>query len=177
VYGKLNPETLTMTTSYPSPAGIYNQLVATGQTILARDTASNGGKVGIGSPTPPASLLDVFGTAHLRGAPGTKGLYVNPAGDVGIGTLSPTQSLDVNGNIYELGASVPRGVTIVSKTASRGGAGQCTVFANCGSQLTVATQCVLWSGVANLQNSFLGWCTFNCTTACSCESFATCLTP
>ena len=51
-------ETLTLVASYPSPIGIYKQLVSTAKTVLARD----GGFVGIGTgPNPPAHTLDVVG--------------------------------------------------------------------------------------------------------------------
>ena len=53
--------------------------------------------IGIGT-TSPAALLDVTGTAWLRGT-GTSGLYVNSSGNVGIGTTGPGAKLDVNGAI------------------------------------------------------------------------------
>jgi len=52
------------------------------------------GNVGIGTVSPSA-LLDVNGTAWLRGT-GTSGLYVNSSGNVGIGTTSPTNKLYVS---------------------------------------------------------------------------------
>lgn len=52
----LMPETLTMTSYYPAPLGVYNKLTSTGKTVLARD----GGSVGIGTgtedPSPTAAL-------------------------------------------------------------------------------------------------------------------------
>src|SRR5205807_15793 len=79
------------------------------------------GKVGIGSPS-PASLLDVFGTAQLRGSQGGTGLYVNSAGKVGIGTQGPTESLDVAGGAVRIRGT---GTTPVASTmlldASGGG--------------------------------------------------------
>ncbi|MFA6316639.1 MAG: hypothetical protein WC943_04415 [Elusimicrobiota bacterium] len=56
-------ETLTMTAYYPAPAGIYQRLTTTGNTILARDD----GKVGIGM-TQPAADLDVVGETRLDGS-------------------------------------------------------------------------------------------------------------
>src|SRR5208283_2856049 len=59
---ELGSETLTMTTTYPSPSGIYNTMVTTGQTTLGRTAGSqvllvpNGGKVGIGTVSPQAAL-------------------------------------------------------------------------------------------------------------------------
>jgi hypothetical protein len=55
------------------------------------------GNVGIGN-TSPGSLLDVNGTAQLRGASGGTGLYVNSSSNVGIGTTGPGQKLDIQGN-------------------------------------------------------------------------------
>ena len=51
-------DTMTMTTYYPSPTGIYQRFVTTAQTILARD----GGNVGIGT-TAPQGKLDVSSKA------------------------------------------------------------------------------------------------------------------
>jgi len=59
-------ETLTITTYYPSPYGIYNELTTTGNTYLA----TSGGNVGIGT-TSPAYLLDV-----------NTGINVNKSGTV-----------------------------------------------------------------------------------------------
>jgi type II secretory pathway pseudopilin PulG len=57
------------------------------------------GNIGVGTTT-PASLLDVAGTAHLRGfSTSTTGLVVNGSGNVGIGTVSPAEKLEVNGGI------------------------------------------------------------------------------
>jgi hypothetical protein len=61
-------ESLTMTTYYPAPSGVYRRLVSTAQTILARD----GGNVGVGT-TNPQARLDVNGNSTLRGAVNTGG--------------------------------------------------------------------------------------------------------
>lgn len=45
-------ESLTMTTYYPAPAGVYQRLTTTGTTLLARD----GGRVGIGTTSPEGAL-------------------------------------------------------------------------------------------------------------------------
>jgi hypothetical protein len=58
------------------------------------------GNVGINTAN-PTSVLDVAGTAQLRGAAGGTGLYVNASGTVGVGTIAPASgtSLDVAGNV------------------------------------------------------------------------------
>ncbi len=76
---RLSSETLTVTTTYPAPVGVYNQIVTTGNsgsvpadTTLARNAgnvilapASNpGGRVGVGVGAPLAKL-DVGGTLRI----------------------------------------------------------------------------------------------------------------
>ena len=67
---EVGSETLTMTTTYPSPAGIYRTIVTTGNTTLARDIP--GTKVTVGSPT-NASALNVIGSASVSGNLGVGG--------------------------------------------------------------------------------------------------------
>src|SRR5581483_4582816 len=68
----LGSETLTMVTTYPSPMGVYKNIVTTGQTLLARD----GGQVGIGTPTPTAALEADTSTAGRQA-----GKFVSTAGE------------------------------------------------------------------------------------------------
>ena len=57
---KLDSETLTMSTSYPSPAGVYQSLITTTQATLARDSgnaflvppSNAAGNVGVGTTSP-----------------------------------------------------------------------------------------------------------------------------
>jgi len=56
-------EDITLTTYYPSPRGVYNELRSNNNTFLAVD----GGAVGIGSASASAYKLDVTGTTLLRG--------------------------------------------------------------------------------------------------------------
>lgn len=96
---RLSSETLTLATTYPAPAGVYNQIVTTGNagtvpadTTLARSAgnvllapASNSsGRVGVGTSA-PQTKLDVVGifraagpTADPAGAP-EGALYYNSA--------------------------------------------------------------------------------------------------
>ncbi|NNN05050.1 MAG: hypothetical protein HKL90_04035 [Elusimicrobia bacterium] len=70
-------ESVSLTTYYPAPSGVYTQLIGTSNTYLARD----------------AGFLDV-GTNAAPSA-GTKMAVMN--GNVGIGTLNPGRMLDVAG--------------------------------------------------------------------------------
>ena len=81
-------ESVTLTTYYPAPSGVYAQMITTGNTYLARDAAASGGKVGIGTFN-PQGLLDIEGTG---------GIVLN-AGNVGIGTASAAHALTVNGGV------------------------------------------------------------------------------
>lgn len=80
---RLSSETLTLQTTYPSPVGVYNQLVTTGNagsqpadTTLARNAgnviltgaANANGKVGVGVAAPLAKL-DVGGTLRVGALP------------------------------------------------------------------------------------------------------------
>lgn len=55
VCNELSSESVTLTTYYPAPSGVYTQMITTTNTYLARDS----GKVGIGTTSPGANL-DVF---------------------------------------------------------------------------------------------------------------------
>jgi hypothetical protein len=76
----------------------YNQgtdLMLFGTSAGDKVAINSTGNVGIGS-TAPASLLDVNGTAWLRGtAGGIGGLYVKSDGNVGVGTTSPSSLLEL----------------------------------------------------------------------------------
>lgn len=59
---ELESESVTLSTYYPAPSGVYTQMITTGNTYLARDS----GSVGIRTAT-PGSTLDVNGTANVTG--------------------------------------------------------------------------------------------------------------
>lgn len=75
---ELGSESVTLTTYYPAPSGVYTQMITTGNTFLARD----GGTLGIG-------------TSVALGA-GDKVAIMG--GNVGIGTTDPAASLDIAQN-------------------------------------------------------------------------------
>lgn len=54
----LMSESLTLTTYYPAPSGVYNKMITTDAAYLARD----GGNVGVGT-TAPGAKLEVAGNA------------------------------------------------------------------------------------------------------------------
>jgi hypothetical protein len=74
---ELGSENVTLSTYYPAPSGVYNQMITTGNTFLASPipaTGLPGGSVGIGTTNPGTALLAVMN------------------GNVGIGTTNPLTS-------------------------------------------------------------------------------------
>ena len=89
---ELASESVTLTTYYPAPSGIYAQLITTGNTYLARDS----GSVGIGN-TAPAYKLDIGGNEHVstnlvvdNGATVTNGITANTGQITGTYGLTPS---------------------------------------------------------------------------------------
>ncbi len=91
-------EELTLTTYYPSPRGMYDELRTAGNVAIGT----------LNPPTPGARLEIVGGGAtsatsalQIRNADGTALLGVENGGNVGIGTMNPasTSKLDVIGTI------------------------------------------------------------------------------
>lgn len=80
-------EDITITTYYPAPYGVYNQLVT--QTLGVGDTNVDGNIDGDDAPDP--TVVAEQGDVWI-------------AGNVGIGTTNPAYSLDVNGNIRAIGS-------------------------------------------------------------------------
>ncbi len=111
-------ETLTLSTTYPSPAGIYKKLIATGEAILGRDggnvalvPASNaGGSVVIGGAAPTAKL-SVAGGVSASGSIAT-GAGLSAVGDVATGgSVSAVGDVSAGGVVrVGLRASDPQGV-------------------------------------------------------------------
>lgn len=132
---ELSSESVTLSTYYPAPSGVYTQMITTGNTFLARDA---GNRVSIGTTAaPPAGVvLDINGNMQLSGAlpqtlsygagasvsaPAANTLVFNTAGAermrvrdngfVGIGTNNPLLALDVNGSIVASGCPAPTVMT------------------------------------------------------------------
>lgn len=101
-------ESVTLTTYYPAPSGVYTQMITTGNTYLDRDSL---GKVGIQTAVPSSVFsvnggMSVGGAGYATGGPAAPSGAIYAAGPVGIGTNIPTYTLDVNGNIRVQGAGL-----------------------------------------------------------------------
>lgn len=75
---ELGSESVTLTTYYPAPSGVYTQMITTNNTFLARD----GGALGIGT----SATLGAGDKVAIMG------------GNVGIGTTDPSVMLDIAQN-------------------------------------------------------------------------------
>lgn len=71
--GQAVSETVTMTTYYPAPAGVYQKLTTTGGTVLARDS----GSVGVGTATPSQKFHVYGGTIYNDVNGDIRGLSLN----------------------------------------------------------------------------------------------------
>ncbi|MBI2385247.1 MAG: hypothetical protein HYV14_04450 [Elusimicrobia bacterium] len=92
---ELDSESVTLSTYYPAPSGVYTKMITTGDTTLARD----GGMVGIGT-TAPNEKLTVIGRGVFTDKVYAAGYYGTGAGGVNsysmeVGGPGPTS---VNGN-------------------------------------------------------------------------------
>lgn len=76
---ELESESVTLSTYYPAPSGVYTQMITTGNTYLARDT----GNVGIGTAA-PTFKLDVSGAANASGNI-TSGANISAVGSITAG--------------------------------------------------------------------------------------------
>jgi hypothetical protein len=163
-------ETLTMTTYYPSPSGVYRRLISTGQALLARD----GGSVGIGT-TAPAYKLDVNGGARVSGlnVAGNASISGNltTGGLAGIRTSSPgsyggrQSSLDVAGyaaandvwlkDHHRWAGQVRLTTQVVSKTAPCDGT--TVVFCPAGTAILGGGNYTTEVGTCNGKNGDMWW--------------------
>jgi hypothetical protein len=98
-------EDITLTTYYPAPYGVYEELTTTGNTYLATTSGKNVG-IGLATTDTIQNKLDVEGNVAIgasysgTNAAPENGLIVQ--GQVGIGTAIPTvgAALDVSGTLY-----------------------------------------------------------------------------
>ncbi|MBI3548705.1 MAG: hypothetical protein HY078_06580 [Elusimicrobia bacterium] len=95
--GLLNSETMTMTTYYPSPSGIYKRLVSTSDSVFARDS----GNVGIGAAS-PAAKLHVIGNSQVVGR-------LDVTGNLAVGKIGAAVGLDASAKTDAL--RLPSGTT------------------------------------------------------------------
>ena len=108
---RLGSESLTLSTYYPAPMGVYTSLITTGGAQLARDSSTvdiggsaaagtrltvMNGNVGIGT-TAPGMAMQVTGVGgtnvdvHVNGRIWTdSGVWVDPAGNQFFGTMNAT---------------------------------------------------------------------------------------
>ncbi|MDE2039317.1 MAG: hypothetical protein KGO96_04745 [Elusimicrobia bacterium] len=84
----LSSESVTLSTYYPAPSGVYTKMITTGQTVLARD----GGSVGIGTAA-PTTTLDVRGNARVSG-------YQIVGGGLSAGGVWGTNYVATSGGVY-----------------------------------------------------------------------------
>jgi len=131
--GRLRAESLTITTTYPPPSAIYNQVTTTGEPNTDTTLNRNGGNTIL---VPPS----------------------NPNGNVGVGTKTPAKKLDVNGDIGSSGnitavGDVKVGADSVFTGFSCSGGITCTRAGNNTLRIDLAANpvsCVgAWSGCSN----------------------------
>lgn len=104
-------ESVSLTTYYPAPSGIYTQMITSGNTWLARDSGTNSSYLMVGSNGVAANT----GT----GTGNTRMVVMN--GRVGIGTNSPSDLLHVAGNARVSGGNLTvasAGSVIVGNSSS-----------------------------------------------------------
>lgn len=98
--GELNSESVTLSTYYPAPSGVYTNMITTGNTFLARD-GGGASRVGVGTTAPGAKLSVsgsmAVGAAYAASAPPADSVIVS--GSVGIGLTNPGSALDVVGTM------------------------------------------------------------------------------
>lgn len=107
---ELGSESVTLSTYYPAPSGVYTQMITTNNTFLARD----GGNVGIGNAA-PTQKLDVTGSANVTGNIAVGG-NADVTGNANItGNAAVTGSASVAGNVT-IGGGAGRGYVLINNT-------------------------------------------------------------
>ncbi len=81
---ELASESVTLTTYYPAPSGVYTTMITTNNTFLARDSGSNGGQVTIGSTASgTGQQLDVYSYMGAANNGAIRATYPNGGGLAG----------------------------------------------------------------------------------------------
>lgn len=114
--GELNSESVTLSTYYPAPSGVYTNMITTDNTYLARDGGA-ASRVGVGT-TSPGAKLSVAGSmavgSYAGNVPPANALIVG--GRVGVGLTNPAQALDVVGNVNVASGGGGRGYIKLNAT-------------------------------------------------------------
>lgn len=146
--GELDSESVTLSTYYPAPSGVYTNMITTNDTFMARDnlpaartdgSGSWDSRVGLGL-TNPTQKLSVQGNANASGRISVG----RPVGWGAAGYLAPRETVDVAGNV-RVGASTA-GVGACAPSTTPNGA--------CGGYITwtpgVYVDGVVWSAPPNV---------------------------
>ncbi|MBI3565797.1 MAG: hypothetical protein HY079_11415, partial [Elusimicrobia bacterium] len=81
---ELASESVTLTTYYPAPSGVYTTMITTNNTFLARDASANGGQVTVGSSNSgTGQQLDVYSYMGSANNAAIRATYPNGGGLAG----------------------------------------------------------------------------------------------
>lgn len=106
---ELASESVTLTTYYPAPSGVYTNMIVTGATYLARD----GGAVGVQTATPTGGyVMDVNGSLLVRANEQVNG-NLSVGGTFTVNNLT-VNNLTVNTSLTDNGTAVFNGNTTVN---------------------------------------------------------------
>lgn len=156
-------ESLTLSTTYPAPSGVYAKMITTGDTFLARDA---GGRVGVGN-THPLATLDIAGSFRMADGSQAAGKVLT-SDDNGLAQwstgLSTGPALYQVTNAYCSGS----GQITTQGTCSTSGSGAhdtyrgCTCYYSCNGALYFTNGagdigCYNCGGPANCDNTLMGY--------------------